>query len=79
MELDLYIEAYQSREESEWRRTRELLAMIHNTNVSKRSQLKTGEQLFKLPSEQVEAEPSTLASFAEICKILGLKRYSEIN
>lgn len=69
------IQAHELNEEDEWRRTREIIAMIHNVNMSKRSQMKEGSHFISLPSDIKKKTPkvnSTLQGFKESCKRLGI-------
>lgn len=50
-ECDCMLHAHQTKEELEWRRTRQILSMIYNVNVTKKHHLKKPEEILPLPSD----------------------------
>lgn len=47
------VEGYAAKEDSEWRRTRQLITMIYNCNVTKKQHIKTPEQIMPLYSDKI--------------------------
>ena len=73
-EYDLMVQAYEKKEESKWLHTREIIAMIYNTNITSKSQKRSGQQIIPLPSEKVTKKKvtSSPALLKEACKQLGI-------
>ena len=51
-----------------WMHTRDIVAMIHNTNVGKRSEIRTPEQLYPL---EIDKELNKLKAKAQKSKFKG--------
>ena len=68
------VQAYEKKEESKWLHTREIIAMIYNTNITKKSQKRSGRQIIPLPSEKVTKRKvtSTTQQFEAACKRYGI-------
>lgn len=47
------VEGYAAKEDSEWRRTRQLITMIYNCNVTKKQHIKKPEQIMPLYSDKI--------------------------
>lgn len=52
-EWDCIANAYNEKEENEWRRVRQVVTMLYNVNVTKRSQLKKPEEIMPLPNDNI--------------------------
>ena len=73
-EYSLMLETYEKKEEAKWLHTREIIAMIYNTNISKKTQAKSGRQIIPLPSEipSKKKTTSTTTQFEEACRLFGI-------
>ena len=73
-EYSLMLETYEKKEEAKWLHTREIIAMIYNTNISKKTQAKSGRQIIPLPSEIPSKKKitSTTTQFEEACRLFGI-------
>lgn len=69
-EYDLMVDAYFLNDDEKWRHTREIMAKIHNTNITKLSQARTGVQILPLSSDKPVKNiiNSTLSKFKAACK-----------
>ena len=73
-EYSLMLETYEKKEEAKWLHTREIIAMIYNTNISKKTQAKSGRQIIPLPSEKPikSKRNSTPKQIEEACRRFGI-------
>lgn len=54
----LMSEAYQTKENKEWERARQIITMIHNVNCTKRSQMIKPKDVIELPIDNLKRSKS---------------------
>lgn len=68
----LMSEAYQTKENKEWERTRLLVSMIHNVNCTKRAQMIKPKDVIELPIDKIKRKKS-LEPKGDLAKVKALE------
>jgi hypothetical protein len=68
----LMSEAYQTKENKEWERTRLLVSMIHNVNCTKKAQMIKPKDVIELPIDKIKRKKS-LEPKGDLAKVKALE------
>ena len=71
-------EAYQTKENKEWERTRLLVSMIHNVNCTKRAQMIKPKDVIELPIDKIKRKKDRLLSMSHLLYLKNDQNLQEI-